>query len=57
MLLERNDVNPNIADTEYGRTPLWWATQNRHEGIVRMLLERNDISPDIADTEYGGTPL
>jgi len=57
ILLERSDVNPDTADTEYGRTPLLWAAENGHEGVVRMLLERNDVNPNTADTEYGGTPL
>ena len=57
MLLERNDVNPNIADTQYGRTPLWWTARNGHEGIVKMQLERDDVDPNIADTQYGRTPL
>jgi len=25
MLLERNDANPDTPDTQYTRTPLWWA--------------------------------
>ena len=57
MLLERDDVNPNTADTEHGRTPLSWAAENGHEGVVRILLERNDVNPDTADTEYNRTPL
>jgi ankyrin repeat protein len=57
MLLERKDVNPNQADTEYGRTPLSWAAENGHEGVVKMLLERKDVNPNQADTEYGRTPL
>jgi len=57
MLLEREGLNPNTADTEYGRTPLWWAARHDQEGIVRMLLERADINPNTADTEYNKTPL
>ena len=26
ILLERADVNPDQANTDYGRTPLWWTT-------------------------------
>jgi len=57
MLLEREDVNPNQADTEYGQTPLLWAAEGGHEGVVKMLLEREDVNPNQADTEYGQTPL
>ena len=57
MLLERNDTNPNKADTQYGRTPLSWAARSGHEAVVRMLLERSDVDPNIVDTEDGQTPL
>jgi len=57
MLLERGDVNPDQADTLYGRTPLSWAAVNGHSEVVKMLLERGDVNPDQADTFYGRTPL
>jgi len=47
MLLERTNVNPDQPDTEYGRTPLSWATQTRHEGVVKMLLERKHVHPGL----------
>jgi len=57
MLLKRNDVYPNVADTECGRTPLWWATKNGREDVARMLLKRNDVNPQTADARYHRTPL
>ena len=30
--LERKEVNPNLGDTKYGRTPLWLAARNGYEG-------------------------
>ena len=57
MLLERQDTDPNTADTEYGRTPLWWAAQRGDEDVVKMLLERQDTNPNTADTQEGRTPL
>jgi len=57
MLLKRNDVYPNVADTECGRTPLWWAAKNGHEDVARMLLKRNDVNPQTADAKYHRTPL
>lgn len=56
-LLERSDVDPNIPDTIYGQTPLLWAVENGHEGVVRKLLERNDVDPNIAGNRFGRTPL
>ena len=57
VLLEKKDVNPDQADTNYGQTPLAWAAVLGHEGIVKMLVERKDVDPNQADTEYGRTPL
>jgi len=57
MLLDRADVNPDQADTQYGGTPLWWAARNGHEGVVKMLLQRADVNPNQTDTKYGQTPL
>jgi len=56
MFLGREDVNPDLADTGYGRTPLLWASKNGHEGIIKMLLQREGVNPDQADG-YGRTPL
>jgi len=55
--LERKDVVPDRPDTKYGQTPLSWAAERGHEGIVKMLLERKDVNPDHPDTRYGRTPL
>jgi len=56
MLLERNDVDPNIAD-KYGRTPLWQAVKKGRDGVVRIPLERSDVDPNTADDKYGRVPL
>ena len=57
IFLEREDINPDLPDTEHGRTPLSWAAWNGHEGIVNMLLQREDVNPDREDTYYGQAPL
>jgi len=57
MLLERRSINPDQADTGYGRTPLSWAAKKGHNGVVKMLLERKDVNPNQTDTIYGRTPL
>jgi len=48
ILLEQNDVNPDIAD-QNGRTPLSWAASHGNAKVVKMLLERNDVNPDTPD--------
>lgn len=54
--MEREDVNPDLADTKYGRTPLSWAAENGQEGVVRILLQREDVNPDQV-SRFGRTPL
>ena len=53
--LGRDDANPDKPDN-YGQTPLWRATCNGHEGVVKVLLERDDVNPDNPDND-GKTPL
>ena len=57
VLLEREDVNPNAADTQDGWTPLTLAAENGNETLVMMFLGRQDTDPNTADTKYGRTPL
>ena len=55
MLLEREEVNPDRVDS-YGQTPISWATEKGHEGIVKMLSARVEVNPDQADTDIRRTP-
>ena len=57
MLLQREVVNPNHADTCNGQTPLLRVVRSGHEGVVKILLEREDVNPSQADTGYNQTPL
>ena len=57
LLLERQDINPNVTDTRCGGTPLIWAVEFGHEAVVKLLLQREDIDPNTADTKYGQTAL
>src|ERR1700719_3988977 len=53
LLERRHDVN---AKDMNGRTPLSWAAQNGHEGVMKLLLDKNaDI--ESKDIEYGQKPL
>ena len=53
----REDINPNVTDTEHDRTPLVWASDKVLEGVIRLLVvELEDAGPHIADTECGRTP-
>ena len=40
ILLERNDINLNIADTRYGQTPLEYAVSKGYQEIAELLQER-----------------
>ncbi|CUS10046.1 unnamed protein product, partial [Tuber aestivum] len=55
LLLERVDVDPNLADN-FKRTPLLWAVENGRTEAVKLLLERADVDPNLADND-GRTPL
>jgi ankyrin repeat protein len=56
LLLERTDVNPEMADC-WGRSPLSLAAENGHERVVKILLEQEGVGPNTVDIKYGQTPL
>jgi hypothetical protein len=49
VLLERNDVDPIIADDKYGRIRLSWDASDGRGRAVRKLLGWNDVNPYTAD--------
>jgi len=55
VLSGRKYVNPNRQD-DGGRTPLFWAAENGHEGAVELLLGLAAVSPDLPGNS-GQTPL
>ena len=55
LLLARNDVNADRPDG-YGRTPLWSASSEGREGVVKLLLARDDVDLNKPDN-YDWTPL
>ena len=56
LLVGRRYVDPDSSSGS-GRTPLSWAAEKGHEGIVKLLLGREGVNPDTPDTQYGQTPL
>jgi len=56
LVLRREDVNHDILDTAYGRTPLTWGAEHGCEGVVRLLFEWEDVNPD-SSSKSGRTPL
>ena len=55
LLAEEEGCGADIADIN-GHTPLAWAAESGHEGMVKLLLGRKDVNPDSRDRN-GGTPL
>lgn len=49
-------VNIDAKD-DSGRTPLFWAVENRHEAMVELLLSTGKVDPDVKNNNYGWTPL
>jgi len=57
MLLERGDVDPDLADSRWNQTPLMWAVELGHEGTVKVILERENVNPDQASPIYDPAAL
>jgi ankyrin repeat protein len=54
LLLDKGaDLEPK--DKKYGRTPLLWAAEKRHEAVVKLLLEQ-DASLESKARLYDQTP-
>ncbi len=55
-LLLEGGVDVDNARTDVGATPLFMASQNGHDGVVRVLLEAGaDVHK--ASTDHGLNPL
>lgn len=46
LLLGKDEVNSNFADTVHQKTLLSWASENDHEEVVTLLLGKNCVDPD-----------
>ena len=57
MLLERGDVNLDLADNKWSLTPLMWAAVQGHKGVVKVFLEREIVNPNQANSVYGPIAL
>ena len=55
ILLGRDAVHPSLSDDD-GGTPLFWASYNRHNEVVKILFQQDDTHPSKPDDD-GGRPL
>ncbi|OKO97966.1 Ankyrin repeat domain-containing protein 50 [Penicillium subrubescens] len=55
-LLLENGADIEARDSDYGQTPLLWATESGHEAVVKLLLEKG-ADFKAKDSKYGRTPL
>jgi ankyrin repeat protein len=44
-------------ESQYGQTPLAWASWNGYDTVVNVLLAKAEIDPDLEDSQYGLTLL
>ena len=57
LLLERGDVDPDLADGRWNDTPLNWAVQLGHLGVVKVFFERENVNPNQENSVYSQTAL
>ena len=43
LLLAKDGVDPDLADSQYGQTPLWWAAEKGHDAVFKLLLETGKV--------------
>ncbi|RPB02916.1 ankyrin [Choiromyces venosus 120613-1] len=51
-LLEKKDLDMSVTDSNGCCTPLSWAAEKGHEGIVKLLLDQKEVNPDSEDNRY-----
>ena len=57
MLLERGDVNPDLADRRCNLRPLERAAVGGHMGVIKVFLERGGVDPDHSSPVYAAEAL
>ena len=62
LLLRQKHTQPDMSDTQYGRTALSWAAGGGHEGVVRLFLGRpfdgpRGVGPRWKETQQAINPL
>ncbi|MCJ1385017.1 hypothetical protein MMC17_008135 [Xylographa soralifera] len=50
VLLKHPDIDVNVEDGD-GRTPLWWATEEGHDTVVRLLLKKGAALLKLKDSK------
>ena len=53
----REEDRPDTLKSQYGLTPISWASGNRYDAVVKLLLRKDGVDPDLNDSQYGRTPL
>ncbi|XP_014555772.1 hypothetical protein COCVIDRAFT_64178, partial [Bipolaris victoriae FI3] len=56
LLLAKDDVDPDMKDSQSNRTPLSWAAEKGHEAIFQLLLDTGNVEIDSKDA-FRRTPL
>jgi len=56
QLLALEAVAPDLADSGYGRTPLFWAASRGHIEVAQLLLDKKSVDLGSRDMAYKRTP-
>jgi ankyrin repeat protein len=51
------NIDIELKDKEHERTPLSWAAEYGHDGVIKLLLNTGKVDVESRDKNYGQTPL
>ena len=57
LFLQQKRTQPDMLDTEYGRTTFSWAAESGHEGVVRIFLSPPFVNPGSTGRRWGTAQL
>jgi ankyrin repeat protein len=56
-LLQRQDIDVDVKDSNFGQSPLWKAVDGGHVAVVQLLLGHPNVTVNSRNRPWGQTPL